>query len=124
VIGEDEFGSIEYAVAHLHTPLLMVLGHESCGAVTAALMADEERRKEWEGIQKLLTHIDPALQDIDPGLPQEERIRKGVEANVHWSIKQLESIPEISDKITEGKLKIVGAVYELDSGKVRILARV
>jgi len=75
VIGEDEFGSIEYAVAHLHTPLLMVLGHESCGAVTAALMADEERSKEWDGIQKLLTHTDPALKDIDPGLPQEERIR-------------------------------------------------
>jgi carbonic anhydrase len=121
VVGEDELGSIEYGVEHLHTSLILVLGHESCGAVTAALSPMQDRQKELEGIQKLLTHIDPALEEIEPSLSMEEKIHMGVEANVRWSIQQLESIPELKDKIDEGKLMISGGVYELESGRVRIL---
>ena len=121
VVGDDELGSIEYAVEHLHTPLILVLGHESCGAVTAALSPKEDREKEWEGIQKLLTHIDPALIDIDPSLPLEQKIHIGVEANVRWSMQQLKNIPELRVKIGEGKLIIAGGVYELETGKVLVL---
>jgi len=72
IIGDDEVGSIEYAVDHLNTPLLFVLGHEKCGAVSTALQPLEEREKEWMGIRKLLTHIYPALKDIDSSLPMDQ----------------------------------------------------
>jgi carbonic anhydrase len=99
----------------------LVLGHERCGAVTAALSPVQERAKEWQGIQKLLTHIDPALQDIDPSLSLEQKIHFGVEANVRWSIQQLGENPELSGKMNNDELIIAGGVYELKAGKVRIL---
>src|SRR5262249_17010632 len=54
VAGEDETGSVEYAVNHLQAPLVLVLGHEQCGAVTAALGSEAERKQEADDIQKLL----------------------------------------------------------------------
>lgn len=121
VVGENERGSIEFAVKSLNTPLVMVLGHENCGAVTAALSPAEDRQKEWEGIQKLLNHIDPALQDIDPSLPLDQKIHIGVEANVRWSRRQLENIPELQKNIEKGKLLIAGGIYELETGQVRLI---
>jgi len=121
IVGENQLGSLEFGVKNLNTPLILILGHENCGAITAALNSREDREKEWRGIQKLLTRIDPALRDIDPSLPLDQKIHVGVEANVKWSIKQLENIPEFEEEIRNGKLMIAGGVYELDTGKVRIL---
>ena len=117
VVGENEQGSVEFAVKSLNTPLVMVLGHENCGAVTAALSPEEERKKEWQGIQKLLTHLDPALKDIEPSLSMEQKVHVGVEANVRWSIQQLEKIPELMEKIDEGKLMISEYINDNDKKK-------
>ena len=122
IIGDDEVGSVEFAVDHLNTPLLLVLGHEKCGAVSAALKPLQEREKEWPGIRKLLTHIYPALENIDPLLPMDQKIDLAVEANVRWSIQQLSEIPELQEKITEGNLVIAGGLYEMETGKVRVLS--
>ncbi|MCK5571699.1 MAG: carbonic anhydrase [Bacteroidetes bacterium] len=123
VIGRDEIGSIEYAVDHLQTQLVVVLGHEGCGAVTAALAAEEERGKELKGIQKLLRGIDPALKDIDPALGKEERLRRAVEENVRWSVEQIARLPEVEgvseEKVAE--ILVAGAVYELATGRVRLI---
>ena len=121
IVGEDQLGSLEFGVKNLNTPLILILGHENCGAITAALNPREDREKEWRGIQKLLTRIDPALRDIDPSLPLDQKIHVGVEANVKWSIKQLENIPEFEEEIRNGKLMIAGGVYELDTGQVRLI---
>jgi carbonic anhydrase len=121
VASVDEAGSIEYAVEHLHVPLVMVLGHERCGAVTAALGATEG---EAEELSRLLESMKPALRDIDPELPMEERVRLGVEANVRYSVKQLREIVE-REKDRPGTLppgfQIVGGVYEFETGRVRLL---
>jgi carbonic anhydrase len=122
IVGEGQLGSIEFAVKYLGNPLVLVLGHEGCGAVTAALSPIEEREKEWNGIQKLLTHIDPAMQDIDPRLSMEQKIHIGVEANVRWSIRQLTENLELHKKIDQGDLVIAGGVYELETGRVRVLS--
>ena len=121
VVTTDDLGSIEYAVNHLHTPLVLVLGHESCGAVTAALETEALRKKEAKDIQKLLALILPALKGIDPKLSPTERVSQGVDANVLWSVQQLQNSPELKEKIASGHLTIMGAVYDLETGKVRLL---
>jgi carbonic anhydrase len=118
VVAEDEAGSIEYALVHLHVPLLVVLGHEDCGAVTAALSAHEDEPRE---LVTLLRRIVPAVEDIDPSLPMEERIRLGVEANVRQSVARLRAIQDRIHQPESEKTLIVGAIYELGTGKVRIL---
>ena len=122
VVAIDDLGSIEYAVDHLHTPLVLVLGHEGCGAVTAALEPEAARSKEAKDIQELLALILPALKGIDPKLSLMERVSRGVESNVRWSIQQLQNAPDLREKIAGGHLRIVGGVYELETGKVRLLS--
>ncbi len=118
VASEDEAGSIAYAVDHLDVRLILVLGHERCGAVTAAL---GEPEGEAEELSRLLEQVKPALRDIDPALPLDERIRLGVEANVRHSVERLEDI--IAREVGEAPagLRVVGAVYELETGRVRLL---
>ena len=116
VVADDEAGSIEYAVEHLGTPLILVLGHEKCGAVTAALGDHGSEPKE---LARLLRRVEPAVADIDPSLPMETRIHLGVEANVRQSVEQLRAIAK--REVGTRSALIVGAVYELDTGRVRVL---
>ena len=118
VVADDEAGSIEYALAHLDVPLVLVLGHEGCGAVTAALGMVEGEAKELDG---LLQQIAPAVADIDPSLPGKTRLRLGVEANVRQSVRKLLEIAERERRPHEERALVVGAVYELDTGRVRVL---
>jgi len=118
VAGEDERGSIEYAVAHLNVPLVLVVGHESCGAVTAALSPESERRREAAEVQALLAHIEPALKALATGTP-EERVLRGVEANARLSAAQLADTPLLKEKIAHGQLAVKAAVYELGTGRIR-----
>ena len=118
VAGDDERGSIEYAVAHLGVPLVLVLGHEQCGAVTAALSPEAEQKKEAPEVQRLLAHIAPAMKDVPAG---ETRVLRGVEANARLSMHQLLDTPLIKDKVARHELLVKAAVYELATGKVRIL---
>ena len=118
VVGQDEAGSIEYSIDHLGTPLVMVLGHEGCGAVTAALAKDHG--DEVEELQHLLSVIAPALSGIDPELPHGERVQLGVEANVRQSLERIHAIQRRVG-LPEPRARIIGAVYELETGRVRIL---
>lgn len=119
--GADDLGSVEYAVIHLNTPLVLVLGHESCGAVTAALEAESARAHEAGGIQDMLAHVVPSLAGVDRKLPMAEQVHLGVEANVRRSVGLLREAPELKAKLASGTLDIVGAVYELNTGKIRLL---
>lgn len=119
--GDDDLGSIEYAVEHLNTSLVVVMGHEKCGAVTAALAPDSVQKLEANAIQKMLAHVVPSLAQIDRSLPQADQVHLGVEANVRASVQHLQNTPEFKEKIASGKLGVVGAVYDLETGKVRFL---
>jgi carbonic anhydrase len=121
VISPEVMGSIQYAALHLQTPLFVVLGHEGCGAVQAALAAVTEGARERERIALLLERITPGLGAVDLALPAEQRLDAAVEANVRWSMQQLLETPEAKLRVAEGVLKLVGAVYELTTGRVRFL---
>ena len=114
-------GSLQYAGAHLQTPLFVVLGHEGCGAVGAALATKYEGAQHRSRIQILVDSILPGLPELDPQLSPPERLRRAVESNVRWTVRQILNTPEGQARVAEGRMKIVGAIYEIESGRVRFL---
>jgi len=122
VVSPEVMGSIQYAGTHLGTQLFMVLGHEGCGAVQAALAAKFHGAQERSRIQLLLQDLLPGLDDIDPQLPPAQQLARAVEANVRWSMRQILETPEARERLAEGRVKLVGAVCETATGRVRLLA--
>ena len=120
VVSPEVMGSLQYAGAHLHTPLFLVLGHEGCGAVKAALESKLYDVQHRSRIQLLVDNILPGLPDLSD-TASEEQLAGAVEANVRWSMRQLAESPEGSRAMEEGRAKMVGAVYEIASGRVRFL---
>ncbi len=121
VVSPEVMGSLQYAGQHLHTPLFLVLGHEGCGAVKAALESKLYDVQHGSRIQILVDNIVPGLRDLDVSAADEDRLAQAVEANVRWSMRQLQDSPEGSRALEEGRAKLVGAVYEIASGRVRFL---
>jgi len=113
VASDTEIGSLEYGAEHLHIPLLVVLGHESCGAVTAAVQGGPP-----EGhIAALVDLIKPAVEKTR-GMPGDP-VANTVRINVEMVVKQLRSsTPILSELVAHGKLRIVGAVYSIETGSV------
>lgn len=115
----NQIGSIEYAVEHLGSRLIMVLGHTSCGAVTAALDNHNEGN-----ITELVHQIQPGLSAVmTENFPEKTaKVNAGVRANVLYQIEQLKSKSELlAEKIKKGEVKLLGAVYDLKTGKVEVL---
>jgi carbonic anhydrase len=121
VVSTDVVGSLQYAWHHLHVPLLVVLGHEGCGAVAAALDAKFKRAREPDRIEALARMIEPGLKDIDAKLSPERQLSAAVKSNVRWSINQLAELPEVRKAVKDGRFEMIGAVYELETGKVSVL---
>src|SRR5262245_40073583 len=122
VLSPEVAGSLQYAGSHLQTPLFVVLGHEGCGAVSAALATKHGGAQHRSRIQILVDSIVPALPDLDPRLSPEERLARAVEGNVRWTVRQIVNSPEGQARLAEGRMKIVGAIYEIETGRVRWLA--
>lgn len=112
----EAIGSIEYAVALLGSPLLMVLGHERCGAVTAAVKNEALPGQIGSFVQAILPALDNAKRL--PGDP----VDNAVVANVQYQIAQLQRSPLLAERLQAGKLKIVGGRYDLDQGTVTLIA--
>jgi len=121
VLGPTIAGTLQYAGLHLHTPLFVVMGHEGCGAVQAALASKFEGAQQASRIEVLLENILPALEGLDATLPPEALLRAAVEANVRRTMRAMLESPEGKARAAKGDLKLVGAVYELASGRVRFL---
>jgi carbonic anhydrase len=121
LLSPEVAGSLQYAGVHLHTPLLVVLGHEGCGAIKAALKTKRQGPSEREHIEILVEGLLPALSEVDPDLDEEAQVARAVEANVRWIIRQILDTPEGQMRLEEGRMKLVGAVYELATGRVRFL---
>ena len=122
VVSPEIFGSLQYAGTHLKTQLFMVLGHEGCGAVQAALAAKFHGAQERSRIQLLVQNVLPALDEVDPQLTPQQMLERAVESNVRWSMRQLLETPEGRARMAEGRMKLVGAVCEIATGRVRLLA--
>lgn len=119
VAATDEIGSIEYGVGHLNTPLLIVLGHTSCGAVKAVLEGAEVHGS----IPKLVEPILPAATKAKASkLSGAALVSTAVKFNVLTSIDDIfKNSEEVRRLVKAGKLSVVGAVYDLESGKVNWL---
>jgi carbonic anhydrase len=121
VLGSAILGTLQYAGAHLHTPLFVVLGHEGCGAVEAALASKFQGTSFKERIEVLLENIVPALEGLDGMQPHGALMHTAVEANVRHTVRELRETPEAKARLAVSDMKMVGAVYELESGRVRFL---
>ncbi len=126
VCNTDEIGSIEYGLAHVNTPVLVVLGHKQCGAVTAVT-----QEVEGDG-HPLERNIPPLVASIIPAVERAQKMHtevKGlkivpyaIEENVWQSIENLfMQSPATREIVKKGKAKIIGAVYNLETGKVEWL---
>jgi carbonic anhydrase len=122
VISAEVMGTMQYAGVHLKTPLFLVLGHEGCGAVQAALASKFRGARERSRIERLLDTIIPGLDDVAANASPEEQLKAGVEANVRWSMRQIMATPEAQTRAAQGVMKLVGGVYELTTGRVRFLS--
>src|SRR6187401_2735033 len=117
VIGEYELGSIEYAVEHLHCKLIVVLGHENCGAIQAYATSGEEKHDDH--IQTLVDYI--AAEEEEKIVPDSLRsnIDILVKANIAHGVNFLRSsTPVLKPLVDKNEIKIIGAYYDLDSGNV------
>jgi len=121
VLGPSILGTLQYAAAHLHTPLFVIMGHAGCGAVEAAIAWKFHGIAQKKRIEVLLENILPALDDLDGTQPPEALLRLAVEANVRHTVAELLKTPEAKARLATGEMKLVGAVYDLESGRVRFL---
>jgi carbonic anhydrase len=116
VAPDDVVASLEYAVAHLGPKLIVVLGHERCGAVETTMKGGKP-----EGhMAALVDRIKPAVESsrTRPG----DSLDNAIRANVHHVVEQLKGTgPILAENIKSGKVKIVGARYDLDSGTVDVV---
>ncbi len=126
VVDTDEAGSIEYGLAHVNTPVLVVLGHTKCGAVTAVTQAIQGHGHPLErNIPSLVDNIKPAVERAIAAHPQahgEAVIAYGIEENVYQGIEDLfMKSPAARERVKGGKVKVLGAIYDLESGAVKWL---
>lgn len=123
VVDSLTLGSIEYAAEHLHTPLMIILGHESCGAVSATIQGGEVSAN----IASLVKRIKPSVAKVknrkSASLKEAQLVSACVEENIREQIKQTQMQSEVLHEMIEnGEFAIVGAVYSLESGTVRFLS--
>lgn len=116
IINDQILGSIEYAVKHLHSPLVMVLGHTSCGAVSAVA-----------GGARLGGHIASLTPPIDAAIKQVQGLEGELVNNASMALAQnmaakiAESEPYVADLVKSGQVKVVASFYHLESGEVKML---
>jgi carbonic anhydrase len=117
---EDGIASFEYAVQFLGTPLLVVLGHDKCGAVDAAIKTVKDGAELPGHLPHLVDHIAPAVRTAmgEPG----DLLANAIRENVLLNVQKLQSAsPILSDAVGQGKIKVVGGIYKLKDGRVEWL---
>lgn len=121
VLDHAVIGSLEFAVAEFGSPLIVVLGHERCGAVKATLEHLEHLEERLPGdIPLLVKAVTPAVKHVK-GLPG-DLLDNGVRENVKLVVDKLKHDSVLTKSVQNGQLKIVGARYDLDTGAVEIIA--
>jgi len=121
VVGKEAVGSLEYAVEHLGTKLILVLGHTECGAVTAAVNNDQATGD----LLAIINEIKPVVTKVKAAhkdLVGEKLVLEAIKMNVQQSIEEIINSSSLLKKRWQaGDIKIVGALYDLETGSVTIL---
>ncbi len=114
-------GSIEYGIAELNAPVVVVLGHTSCGAVKAAVKHIDEKDSLPGAINGLVDLIKPAVTKVQ-GQPGDV-VDNATRENVRIGVEKLKTLqPILAPKVADGSVKVVGGVYDLHTGKVELLS--
>ena len=117
VINDENLGSIEYSVDHLGVRLILVLGHQSCGAVKAARETIAAKGKAPGHIESLVTAIKPAVEAT-----AKDDLETTVKTNVQNVVQALRSsTPILKAKVDSGEIQVIGGYYSLDTGAVTFL---
>ncbi len=113
--------SLEYCVEFLNTPLLMVLGHTHCGAVTSAIKVVEEQVDLPGRLFVLIDALEPSVLRAQASNPS-NLLTAATEENVHRQVRRLRTIsPVINSALKAGRVTVAGAIYDMDSGRVNIM---
>ncbi|MCP4618358.1 MAG: carbonic anhydrase [Bradyrhizobium sp.] len=117
---DETIASMEYAVAVLHTPLILVLGHESCGAVDAAIKSIRDDKPLPGHMPSLVQAIAPAVKTVSS--QGGDVLNKAIRQNVIDNVAKLKSSSPILDAaVNDKKIQVVGGIYRLGSGKVELV---
>jgi carbonic anhydrase len=121
VAATDEIGSMEYAVDHLAVPLVVVLGHSQCGAITAVV----DDTKLPPNIANLVAPIKPAVnkaREANPQAAKDVLLQAAITENVWQAVEDMfRQSPIIREKVKDKQVQVVGALYDIDSGQVEWL---
>jgi carbonic anhydrase len=118
VIDDVARESIEYAIAHLHTPVVMILGHSKCGAVTAVYQGAAQKE-----LPILAGKIESAIKDVERTGDEGKDIVNCATANVNAVMKELmEKSSVVRSAVEKGETKLVGAMYHLEDGHVEVIS--
>jgi carbonic anhydrase len=118
---DDTIASMEYAVAILDVPLIMVLGHDACGAIDATIKSLKDNTTLPGHLPSLVTSLTPAVKAVSgkPGDQLDNAIRQNVIDNV---AKLKSATPILNSAVEKGKLKVVGGIYRLKDGRVEMVS--
>jgi carbonic anhydrase len=123
VAGPDELATVEYGVGHLGTPVVLVLGHTQCGAVTAAV----QNAKVHGNLPFLINQIKPAVARAKTWSPMasgDDLLNKSIKANVWLTMENLlRKSHELKDKVKKGQLLVMGGIYDLSTGSITWLGQ-
>lgn len=118
VIGDYELGSIEYAVEHLDCKLVVVMGHKDCGAIKAFIKS-EGHYENLDHIKKIIEYINEEQEEKNLVANHELNLDKAIDANVNHAVTTLKSSePILKEFHNSKKIEIVGALYDIETGKV------
>jgi carbonic anhydrase len=123
ILDDSLLGSMEYGVEHLGAPLIVVLGHERCGAVSATVDAVKTNSKPTDHILSLVDAIWPVVTAVQAqNKPAADLVENVVTANARWTARQILTRSDtLNEKVTTGTLGIVAARYDLDQGQITLL---
>src|SRR5690242_13312111 len=114
VVDRAVLGSVGFAVVELGVPLVMVLGHKRCGAVAATVAALRAGEIPAGDIGYLVDELTPAVRAV--GLDAPEVAEKAMRAHVGRTVRRLRDMDSVADSVRAGRVQVVGAVYDLDTG--------
>jgi carbonic anhydrase len=121
-VAEDgALATVEFAVRYLLVKVVLVLGHQGCSAVQLSLKPWMERQSETRLVRELIESIVPATTDLPTDLEPSERIKTAVQRNVERQVARIKSESAIASKVAAGELAVVGAYYEIETGRVIFL---
>lgn len=113
--------SMEFCIEFLNVPVLMVLGHTGCGAVTSAIRVVQNKEDLPGRLFVLMDALEPSVLHAMASHP-EDLLTAAIEENVHRQVRRLRTIsPVINEALATGRTRVVGAIYDMSTGHVRII---